>query len=216
MWVLLSFSHLPKNNQNLISLPPKTFFTTPKKTYVLGITKKDCDEDECENSKQDFPVFTYLVFNIGETLDVNRFEIPKNDLDNAKNLFNQFKGSPNNFQTDDLRCKLQSIKKFENEKYWLIDKWWSKEEKIKLGIEKKENIVSIEEFKEEIQVLSLKLVECKSLLDEMKVGINDKYKTKSISIIEIFDTEKGNAKYTKNICIITKVNFQFILLKLQI
>lgn len=135
----------------IISLPAKTFFNTPKKTYVLGITKKDCDEDECENLKQDFPVFTYLVSNIGETLDVNRFEIPENDLDNAKNLFNQFKGSPNNFQTDDLRAKLQPIEKFENEKYWIIDKWWSKEEKEKLGISEKEEVFTIDEFKEEMK-----------------------------------------------------------------
>jgi len=135
----------------IISLPAKTFFNTPKKTYVLGITKKDCDEDECENLKQDFPVFTYLVSNIGETLDINRFEIPENDLDNAKNLFNQFKGSPNNFQTDDPRCKLQPIEKFENEKYWIIDKWWSKEEKEKLGISEKEEVFTIDEFKEEMK-----------------------------------------------------------------
>ncbi len=37
----------------IISLPEKTFFNTPKKTYILGITKKEDDEQ-----KQDFPVFT--------------------------------------------------------------------------------------------------------------------------------------------------------------
>lgn len=143
-----------KNNcyiNGIISLPAKTFFNTPKKTYVLVLTKKDCDEDECENLKQDFPVFTYLVSNIGETLDVNRFEISENDLDNAKNLFNQFKGSPKSFQTDDPRCKLQPIEKFENEKYWIIDKWWSKEEKEKLGISEIEEVFTIDEFKEEMK-----------------------------------------------------------------
>jgi len=130
----------------IISLPKKTFFNTPKKTYVLILTKKDCDEDECENLKQDFPIFTYLVSNIGETLNVNRFEISENDLDTAKNLFNQFKGSPQSFKTDDPRCKLQPIEKFENEKYWTIDKWWTKEEKIKLGIIEKDEILTFSDF----------------------------------------------------------------------
>jgi len=85
----------------IISLPVKTFFNTPQKTYILGITKK-----ENENQKQDFPVFTYLVSDIGETLDIKRFEIEENDLDKAKNLFNQYKGSPNNFTIDDPRCRI--------------------------------------------------------------------------------------------------------------
>ena len=130
----------------IISLPLDTFFNTPKKTYILGITKKDCDEEECYKIKQDFPVFTYLASSIGETLNIDRFEIPENDLDKAKNLFNQFKGSQKNFETDDPRCKLQPIKRFEREKYWIIDKWWSKEEKIALGIENEEEKLTIDEF----------------------------------------------------------------------
>jgi type I restriction-modification system DNA methylase subunit len=151
----------------IISLPTKTFFNTPKKTYVLGITKKDCDEDECENLKQDFPVFTYLVSNIGETLDINRFEIPENDLDNAKNLFNQFKGSPNSFQTDDPRCKLQPIEKFENEKYWIVDRWWNREEKEKLGVLEKEDILTIDEFKEEMKNVKQNFDELNRILGEL-------------------------------------------------
>lgn len=189
----------------IISLPAKTFFNTPKKTYVLGITKKDCDEDECENLKQDFPVFTYLVSNIGETLDINRFEIPENDLDSAKNLFNQFKGSPNNFQTDDPRCKLQPIEKFENEKYWIIDKWWSKEERINLGIEEEDESLTLDEFKDQIEKTKVKLSELEFETDKTK---EKKYKTKMAYVTDtkkdgeitqegIFEAEKGNAKYTK-------------------
>lgn len=150
----------------IISLPTKTFFNTPKKTYILGITKKDCEEDECDSNKQDFPVFTYLVSNIGETLNINRFEIEENDLDNAKNLFNQFKGSKKTFKTDDPRCKLQSIGKFEKEKYWVIDKWWTEEERISLGVLEEEEIVSVEEFKEKLNDFSDKIDEYKKVLEE--------------------------------------------------
>jgi type I restriction-modification system DNA methylase subunit len=151
----------------IISLPLKTFFNTPKKTYILGITKKDCNEDQFENMKQDFPIFTYLVSDIGETLDINRFEIEENDLDKAKNLFNQFKGSPKTFKTDDPRCKIQPINKFENEKYWIIDRWWSKEEKEKLGISEKQEILTIDEFKEEIENMKKVFDELKGILEEL-------------------------------------------------
>jgi type I restriction-modification system DNA methylase subunit len=40
-------------------LPVNTFFTTPKKTYILAITKK-----EDKSQKQEKPVFTYLVSDI--------------------------------------------------------------------------------------------------------------------------------------------------------
>jgi type I restriction-modification system DNA methylase subunit len=146
----------------IISLPLKTFFNTPKKTYILGITKKDCDEN-----RQTFPVFTYLVSSIGETLDINRFGIEENDLDKAKNLFNQFKGSPISFKTDDPRCKIQPIKRFEKEKYWIIDRWWSREERDVLGVSEKEEILTIDEFKEQIANMKEGFDELKKILEEL-------------------------------------------------
>jgi type I restriction-modification system DNA methylase subunit len=170
----------------IISLPVKTFFNTPKKTYILGITKK---EDDAE--KQNFPVFTYLASNIGETLNINRFDIPDNDLDKAKILFKQYKASPNDFKTDDLRCKLQSIEKFEKEKYWIIDKWWSKKEKERLGVLEKEQVLTIDEFKEKIENSQSKLGELEKITDLSKS------KTKSVLVLDLFDPKKGNSKYTK-------------------
>lgn len=151
----------------IISLPVKTFFATPKKTYILGITKK-----ENKNDVQDFPVFTYLVSNIGETLDVYRFEIEgKSDLEKAKDLFNSYKGSPKTFPVEevgDLRGRLRPIEKFEEEidNHWCVDRWWSKEEKIKLGIEEEERVVSVDEFKEILDDLATKIKEYKKSLDE--------------------------------------------------
>lgn len=126
----------------IISLPAKTFFTTPKKTYIVAITKKNNQED-----LQEEPVFTYLVSNIGETLDANRFDIPdKNDLEEMISLFNQFKGSKMNFISPAKRCKIQPIEIFDPNKHWSVDRWWSKEEKISLGIEEETAEVSQEEF----------------------------------------------------------------------
>jgi len=100
-----------------------------------------------------------LVSNIGEKLNINRFEIEENDLVTAKNLFNQYKGSPNFFKTDDARCKIISINDLLDLGHWEIDRLWSKEEKEKLGIQEKGEILSIEEFKERLHGFSLKMNE---------------------------------------------------------
>jgi hypothetical protein len=156
----------------------------------LGISKKTED-----NVKQDFPIFTYIVSNIGETLDINRFEIEDNDLDKAKNLFNQFRGSPKSFKTDDPRCKLQPIEKFGKEKYWIIDRWWSNEEREALGISEKEDILTVDEFKDQIESLKIKLGELGKVVITHKK--QKRYKTKNVPITTLFDPKKGNARYTK-------------------
>lgn len=140
----------------VISLPINTFFTTPKKTYILAITKKDKKED-----KQFKPVFTYLVTDIGETLDVYRFDTGKSDLEKAKNLFRMFEGNEKYFTTDDKRCKIQPFLKFEEEvnNYWTVDRWWTKEEKIELGIEELEEVLNAEEFLTKLQETKFKLDE---------------------------------------------------------
>ena len=136
----------------IISLPVNTFFTTPKKTYILVLTKKLKTEGESQQNAQDTPVFTYLVSNIGETLDSKRFETPdKNDLPEMVNLYNQFKGSKKSFKSPSPRCKIVSIDKFNPDSHWSVDRWWSKDEKIKLGIEEENKLLSVEDFYEEVK-----------------------------------------------------------------
>jgi type I restriction enzyme M protein len=116
----------------IISLPLNTFFTTSKKTYVLCLTKKNNRSDV-----QTDPVFTYLVSEIGESRDVYRFDIEQNDLNEATTLYNFFKGNKSGFSTinKDPRCKVVPIDDFTPEENWSVDRWWSKDEKIALGIE---------------------------------------------------------------------------------
>lgn len=151
----------------IISLPVKTFFNTPQKTFILIIEKKNKIED-----LQDFPVFTYLVSDIGETLNIYRFENEgESDLEKAVVLFNLFKGAPKSFPINllgDKRCKIQPIDIFNPENNWDIDKFWSKEEKVDLGIEEEENIVTIDEFKDKIDDLVLKLNEYSELISQIK------------------------------------------------
>ena len=131
----------------IISLPINTFYTTPKKTYILAITKKsEKTDDERKNNKQKEPVFTYIVSNIGETLDVKRFITDKNDLKIMVCLFKQFMAIKNSFASTNLRCKLFKINEFDATKFWSIDRWWTREEKLELGIEDEEIILNLNEF----------------------------------------------------------------------
>ena len=153
----------------IISLPINSFYTTPKKTYILAITKKDGEsESERKATIQTEPVFTYLVSNIGETLDVNRFPIEENDLVEAVSLFNQFKGAKSSFKTDSLRCKIQPIDEFIPEESWTVDRWWNEEEKIELGIEEERQVLSVAQLIEEMEETKLRMNELIEGLQEFK------------------------------------------------
>lgn len=147
----------------IISLPRNTFYRNPQKTYVLAITKKPerTSDGRAANIQTD-PVFTYLVSNIGETLDVRRFPTDENDLTEMVSLFNQFKGAKNSFITERPRCKIQPILRFNQKDYWSVDRWWTKEEKIALGIAEEDIVLTLDEFKDrvtDIEVLIHKLNE---------------------------------------------------------
>ena len=136
------------NIDAVISLPLNTFFTTNKKTYILALTKKIAVNvgGVATLPKQTTPVFTYLCSEIGETRDVYRFDIDQNDLEIASDLFNMFKGAKAKFKTDDRRCKIVDIESFYNGTHWSVDRWWTREEKIALGIEDNIETVSLEDY----------------------------------------------------------------------
>ncbi len=145
--------------EGIISLPINTFFGTPKKTYILAIKKKYAD-DLGNTQKQAVPVFTYICNSIGETLDVYRFDTEENHLEEAVNQYNLFKATPDRSKFKaisydeegkphiDKKCKLIDIQKFYDnvDTSWIIDNFWSDEEKIELGFKKEVNIMTIPEL----------------------------------------------------------------------
>ena len=145
--------------EGIISLPINTFFGTPKKTYILAIKKKYTD-DLGNTQKQVAPVFTYICNSIGETLDVYRFDTEENHLEEAVNQYNLFKSTPDRSKFKaisydeegkpyiDKKCKLIDIQKFYDavDTSWIIDNFWSDEEKIELGFKKEVNIMTIPEL----------------------------------------------------------------------
>lgn len=180
----------------LISLPLNTFFTTNKKTYILCITKK---ADKKQVQKE--PVFTYLVSEIGETRDVYRFDIDQNDLNEAVTLFSFFRGNKNSFAkiNTDKRCKVIPADYFKDniEKNWVIDKLWTEEEKIELGIIEKNESVTLFEFSSIIEDVATTIKglqeEVKELAEKKKSEVN----LKPFKLKDLFDIERGISKYTK-------------------
>ncbi|AWW50858.1 N-6 DNA methylase [Wolbachia endosymbiont of Folsomia candida] len=177
----------------IISLPIKTFFTTPKKTYILAITKKyDISEEQTD------PVFTYLVSEIGESRDVYRFDIEEDDLKEAVSLYNAFKGSKKYFAkiNHDKRCKIQPIEVFKAEIDWSIEKLWNENERLELGLLTNDNGNSLQDFKSSVQNLLDKISSILSEIDEIKSEPNVIYKKFKLS--EICTLSAGNAKLQKS------------------
>ncbi len=182
----------------IVSLPLKTFFTTPKKTYILCLTKKANKKDI-----QNFPVFTYLVSEIGESRDIYRFQIAQNDLQEAVELFSFYKGNKQGFAkfNSDKRCKVQSIEVFNPENYWSIDRWWTHEEKIVLGIAEETNAISVESFSELVSDMSFMLKDFSGLLKEVseKKKHVSEYKDVFLSDKQFFDLFIGKRIVKKDI-----------------
>ena len=74
--------------------------------------------------------------------------------------YRQFMASPNDYIASSERCKIQSIRRFTSGESWMIEKDWSDEERIKLGIENDITEISEEDFID-------KIGEIKDLLSEV-------------------------------------------------
>lgn len=171
----------------VISLPLNTFFTTNKKTYILALTKKTPVNvgGVATLERQTNPVFTYFCSEIGETRDVYRFDIEQNDLETASDLFNMFKGAKTKFKTSDKRCKVVPIDDFYNGSHWSVDRWWTREEKIELGIEEEEKTIDLTTYismindtsailTESIEPLQELIAKQLASTDKKKVSLSDK------------------------------------------
>ncbi len=134
----------------IISLPVRTFYATPKKTYILAISRKSDDEGTHTS-----PVFSYLVSETGETRDANRWSIPENDLLEAVGLFNQFKGSPQTFNSNSPRCKKIEWNQFEALTHWMVDRQWTSDELLELGIEEPEDTCTVDDFNKLLDAVGL-------------------------------------------------------------
>ena len=148
--------------KGIISLPPRTFYATTKKTYILILERK-----RDGRKTQSDPVFTYLVSETGETRDANRWTIFDNHLLEAASLYNQFKGSPTSFSHASERCKSVDWTQFDSFTHWMLDRiCWSDKELAELGDLPEDKPATISEFNSLIQRFSDK---AKALPENMQV-----------------------------------------------
>jgi type I restriction enzyme M protein len=195
----------------IISLPVNSFYTTPKKTLIIALTKKDYETSvERKQNVQIEPVFTYLIKDIGESLDIYRSnfnektgdKIP-NDLIDMVSQFNQFKGTKNTFETADPKCKIQSIDRFNASSEWTVDRWWTKQEKVDLKIETQINDITKEDF---LEFMKQKKNEIELTFNHTSKLLSKKLKEISEDIVEykefalkdeLFTISRGSPFYTK-------------------
>lgn len=159
--------------KGIISLPERTFYATPKKTYILALSRK-----RDRNTTQGDPVFVYLVSETGESRDANRWPIPNNDLVEAVGLYNQFSGSPSTFQSPSKRCKVVSWADFNVFGHWMLDRLcWTMPELEELGVsEESGGAINIEQFNEllgPIGVEEIKMNEDVASFNSVEVLLGD-------------------------------------------
>ncbi len=153
----------------IVSLPTRTFYSTPKKTYILVLEKK------FDNEIQSTPVFTYLISEIGETRDAKRFTIEENDLIEMTTIYNQFKSfgyQSNDYLIPSERLKIIGWNDFSELLHWQIDKLWSHDELVKLGIEEEISVLTLEEFKSIVEEIGQDIFDFNKELEGLVNGNN--------------------------------------------
>ena len=182
----------------IVSLPVRAFFANYEHTYIIALTKKADKALE-----QSFPVFTYLVSNIGERLtSVKREPIDDNDLPEMVRLFKLYSaarsGSKELLERESLRCKIIDIKKFKNEDHWVIDRWWTEEEKIKIGLSEAPRIVSKAEVDNAISEFQVALHSYEQFAEMIEKSIAD-FRRVPLGDKSLFDLHIGKRVLKKDI-----------------
>lgn len=147
---------------SICALPSRTFFSTPKKTYILEITRKT----DVGTAQQD-PVLLYLVSEIGESRDARRIPIAENDLLTLETAHKYFMVDKSNFTSTDPRAKTLAWNDFDSLSQWLVDRQWSLEEKKDLGLVEERSEVDEAGFAE---MVSGALDDLKAYLEEVGDG----------------------------------------------
>ena len=83
-------------------------------------------------------------------------------------LYNQFKGSPKYFSSPSARCKIVPFNDFNEHEHWLVERWWAKQERVALGIEKELSVMTLDEFKEKVKDISEKINTIQQEIEALK------------------------------------------------
>lgn len=144
---------------SIAALPSRTFFSTPKKTYILEITRKT-DSQQVQKD----PVLFYLVSEVGESRDARRIPIPQNDLLTLEQAHKYFMVDKTNYIPTDSRAKVVSWDDFNALPQWLIERQWSIDERRQLNLEEERSEIDEEGFAE---MVAATLDELSTYLEEV-------------------------------------------------
>jgi len=178
----------------IISLPENTFYNTSNPTYILCFTKREKAISRIEQPDED--VFAYLIREIGESRDVLRLPC-QNDLKDLIRQFRVFYSDKEIFESRNLNCKMINKKKLNIKDRWDIDRFWTDEEKIRLGLSESKTI--------NISQLESKLIStAETIRTDLEVlrngnGREIDYKEISLSDENYFKIERGKRITKKQI-----------------
>ena len=174
----------------IISLPSGAFYTTPQKTFILSITKTE------KKVKQQEPIFSYVVSDIGETLDTNRFAIEENDLIEMAKEFRIFMLDKSEYNEKGIdRCKIINIDDLLNHS-WFIEDYWNEDEKIALGLKKEIVVMDKDSIEDEV-------IQINKTLKKIKNQINKDFSSLEFEPFELeklvdFENMTNDSSFTKS------------------
>ena len=168
--------------RGIVSLPTRTFYATPRRTYILALEKKH------DGSEQRDPVFSYIVQEIGETRDANRLKTTENHLNDMVTLFRQFRAAPASFESKSARCKVMAFTEVKERGDWRVERWWSREERAALGLETPRVVVRHDEFITRIERFAENLKEmAEQYRDDTRTELSQSYMETRLGNRETFE-----------------------------
>lgn len=169
----------------IVSLPPRTFYTTAKKTYILCITKKRRHTEE-----QQYPVFNYIVRDVGESLDAVRVNTSLEDLNTLVIEFRKFQSLQNEYAVNPeyKQIFLKEPHYYTHNNMWMCEQLLDDDTKKALGIKEDETITDFDDIMPLLEEMENIFYEAKNEMNEienrensvkfMEVGLGDTEKFK--------------------------------------
>lgn len=176
----------------VVSLPERTFYHTINPTYILVFTKKlNPIEQQTEN------VFAYLVREAGESRDALRFK-SSSDLPDLIRQFRAFYADKTVFEPRNLNAKIIDIKEFTPKNRWDINRFWTEEERLELGLSKPE-VIDINQFESQLTSMMDSINVELEALHEGEVTSPPNYAEISLSDEKYFKLIRGKRVTRRNI-----------------
>lgn len=160
----------------IISLPARTFYTTAKKTYILCITKK-----RRKTEKQKYPVFNYILRDVGESLDAVRMNTSLDDINTLIIEFRKFKSLQENYQPgkDAKQIFLKELDYYTVNNMWMCEALLSDAVKKELGIKEEEILTEFEDVIPLLEEMEKSFLDVKK---EMEAIENKEYETEFVEV----------------------------------